>query len=404
MTLQPLKMRIQSWQERRLRQSLAHRDAASQICQTLNGQGFQAYIVGGFVRDILSGKAASGDIDLATDARPEVVQGWAKKNHIKFSIQGLPFGAIKLYLGPSPIVVTTFRREKLNGENLSISFTKKLSEDAARRDFTINAIYADWQGKIHDPVGGLSDLEVRIVRFIGDPETRIQEDAFRILRYFRIRAGFANLNIPTEFNTLMSIKKFAKDVGKISRQRKGQELLKLLAEREVYSVLMEIQECDLLPHCLPHAAIHRIRVLEQFENEWQTPPDPLRRLAVLGINKPKTFFQLDRRSALRLDQLEHWIQNPAQPSELAYRLGSEAAVDIVLARAAIDGEKMASNGHRLIEHASQQRFPIRAVDLLPRFKGRELGNVLQQLETDWLDSDFMLSRRELLERASNETK
>lgn len=404
MTLQPLKKSLQSWQERRLRQSLAGRDGANHICRTLNGQGFQAYIVGGFVRDILHGKAAPGDIDLATDARPEVVQGWAEKEQIKFSIQGRPFGAIKLHLGPSPIVVTTFRREKLTGEGLSISFTKELLEDAARRDFTINAIYADWRGKVHDPVGGLSDLEARIVRFIGDPATRIQEDVFRILRYFRIRAGFANLNIPTEFNTLMSIKKFAKDVGKISPQRRGQELLKLLAEREVYSVLMEMQECGLLTHCLPHAAISRIGVLEQFETEWQTPPNPLRRLAVLGIDKPKTLFQLARRSALRLDRLEHWIQNPAQPSELAYRLGSEEAVDIVLARAAIDGEKIDSNDHRVIEHAGQQRFPIRALDLIPRFKGRELGNVLKQLEKDWLDSDFMLSRRALLERASNENK
>ena len=388
-------------QPRRISQMLADCRSAAEFCRLLNGSGHGAYFVGGAVRDALSGTGC-GDVDLATDAPPEQVRMIAKRNGIRTLLSGLRFGSVKLYTGSSPITVTTFRRERVGRNRIAVNFTDSLCEDALRRDFTVNAIYADVDGNLRDPCDGLADLDKRIVRFIGCPDIRIREDASRILRYFRIRASFADLNRPSDPKTIEAAGRHAVRLQDLSREKIGSEMLKLLSARIVFSVLAEMEKCRILPQCLPGCGISKISDLERFENLLDAAPDPLRRLAALGCDNPKDDLRLDRRSALRLERIVHECRNDAPAPELAYRFGERDALDILLARSALSGRKPSPDIRALLRNAAERRFPVRVADLSPKLQGRELGKALNRLEQRWLDSDFGLSRRQLLALAGCE--
>ncbi len=383
---------------RRIGHLPAQYGAAARFCRLLNRSGHRAFFVGGSVRDVLS-RIEPGDADLATDALPPRVQELAERNHIRTSLHGARFGAVKLHFGQSPVVVTTFRRDRFDGRNTTVSFTRSLSEDALRRDFTVNAIYADCEGRLHDPLDGLADLGDRIVRFIGCPDFRIREDPFRILRYFRIRAGFADLNRPADPETLEAISRHAGRLREVPRERVGSEFLKLLGAEVIYPTLADMLDCGVLPLCLPGSEISRIRDLEKLEKTFEAAPDPVRRLAALGGDSPKRRLRLDRRSGLRLDRLCRWIRRAAPVSELAYRLGERDALDVVLARAAVSGRAPDPCMRDLLKRSARQRFPVRASDLNQERQGPELGKALKRLEKKWLDSEFGLDRCQLLELA-----
>ncbi len=369
-----------------------------EICQSLNKNGYQAYFVGGLLRDILKGHKVPHDVDLATDAHPSVTEQWARQQKVKTSLRGLPYGAIKLYVGDSPIVVTTFRRERYEGDKPLIVFVKTIEEDAVRRDFTINAIYADGDGHIFDPVGGLSDLDAQRVQFVGDAAKRIQEDPFRMLRYFRLRGDFANLEKKIEVQIREAFRQFASCLGHISPQRKEQEMVKLFSAKTVHPILVNMQECGLLPYCLPPVDIGRLNRLEHLERLYEVSPSPLRRLATLGINGSEKPLLWSRRWQRQLEGLIHWVESGVAAHELAYRLGRQQALDVLLVRAVSHDDTSDCDFFSHIEHASGQVFPVKAEDLMPQIKGKKLGQVLKRLEKSWLESNFLLSRGELLER------
>ncbi|MEO0704030.1 MAG: CCA tRNA nucleotidyltransferase, partial [Pseudomonadota bacterium] len=163
------------------------------VCRTLEDAGHMAYFVGGCVRNAVMGVAAS-DVDIATDATPDDVMRIADAAGLRAVPTGIDHGTVTLVIDGTPFEVTTFRRDvATDGRRAVVAFSGDMEEDARRRDFTMNALYADRHGWLHDPVVGLADAQARRVRFIDDPVQRIREDYLRILRFFRFSAWYADL-------------------------------------------------------------------------------------------------------------------------------------------------------------------------------------------------------------------
>ena len=155
----------------------------------LNRDGFEARVVGGAVRNALLGRPVN-EVDFATTATPDDVLRLAAQAGIKTVPTGIAHGTVTLIACGVPFEVTALRRDvETDGRHATVAFGTDWAEDARRRDFTMNALYADAQGKVHDPLGGLSDLRAGRVRFVGDPAQRIREDYLRTLRFFRFSAG-----------------------------------------------------------------------------------------------------------------------------------------------------------------------------------------------------------------------
>ena len=166
-------------------------DAAQRVCKLLTHAGFQAWFVGGCVRNELL-RAPVADLDLSTDALPQTVMDLAKEAGIKAVPTGIDHGTVTLVVNDTPFEITTFRRDVgTDGRRATVAFSDNMLDDARRRDFTMNALYAAPDGQITDPLGGLPDLTARRIRFIEDADLRIKEDYLRILRFSGFTRGTA---------------------------------------------------------------------------------------------------------------------------------------------------------------------------------------------------------------------
>src|SRR6516165_2595472 len=212
------------------------------VLEALTAGRAQARFVGGSVRDALLGRQI-GDIDIATPAPPERVIELLKKRGIKVVPTGLAHGTVTAIAGTPPrhFEITTLRRDvETYGRRARVAFDADWAADAARRDFTINAIFLDPDGTVHDPVGGLADLRARRVRFVGDPATRIAEDVLRILRYYRFEARFGTGVGDPQART--ACRAAAHLLPSLSGERVAQELVKLLETPDPIAVLRMMQE------------------------------------------------------------------------------------------------------------------------------------------------------------------
>ncbi|MFY7779393.1 MAG: CCA tRNA nucleotidyltransferase [Elstera sp.] len=211
----------------------------------------EARFVGGAVRDALLGLPVQ-DVDLATPLPPETVMARAKAAGLKAIPTGIDHGTITLVSGGKPFEVTTLRRDvETDGRHAVVSFTEQWAEDAARRDFTMNALYADGAGRVYDPVGGLPDLAAGRLRFIGDARARIAEDYLRILRYFRFQARYGR--VPPEPGLLAILADCAPGLARLSAERIWSEIKKLLACADPVASLEAMHETGILRRILPDA-------------------------------------------------------------------------------------------------------------------------------------------------------
>src|SRR6201982_1030846 len=181
---------VNRWPPRIVPQPWMVEPATRAVLAALSAGGAEARFVGGSVRDARLGKQI-GDIDIATPAPPERIIELLEKSGIQAVPTGLAHGTVTAVVPPRHFEITTLRRDvETYGRRARVAFDADWAADAARRDFTINAIFLDPDGTVHDPVGGLADLRARRIRFVGDPATRIAEDVLRILRYYRFEARF----------------------------------------------------------------------------------------------------------------------------------------------------------------------------------------------------------------------
>jgi len=364
------------------------------VCAALTAAGHRALFVGGCVRNALMGEPVA-DIDITTDARPETVLRLAEQAGLKPVPTGIEHGTVTVVSDGIPHEVTTFRRDvETFGRRATVAFSDRLEEDAGRRDFTMNALYATPEGRVIDPLGGLADLEARRVRFVGEPRQRIAEDYLRILRFFRFHAWYGNPGDGLDPEGLAACAAAVDGVETLSRERIGHEMRRLLAALDPAPSLASMQMAGILGRILPGADAAALPLLVHLEQG--AAPHWLRRLAALGGDEPETRLRLSRSEAAQLGRVVLAAREPAPPAETGYRLGSEEGLDVVLLRAALTGMPPPEGWQAEVARGARAHFPVNAQDLMPAFSGPALGRKLAELEARWVASDFTLTRADLL--------
>ncbi|MFV0492535.1 MAG: CCA tRNA nucleotidyltransferase [Pseudorhodobacter sp.] len=361
------------------------------LCAALEAAGHSALFVGGCVRNSLLGAPVS-DLDMTTDALPEMVMNVAEKARYKVIPTGIAHGTVTVVVKGLPHEVTTFRRDlETDGRHAVVAFSASVAEDAARRDFTMNALYADRQGQVIDPLDGLPDLMARRVRFVGDAGARIREDYLRILRFFRFHAWYGTAGLDPD--GLAACAENANDIRTLSRERVGAEMKKLLSAPDPSGAVAAMAASGVLAATLPGAAPGTLPVLVHFEDgtgDW------LARLAALGGQDPGMRLRLSRNEVTRLNLIREQCEGMMESGELAWRYGAETARAVVLLRAASLGGHPPEGWQGQVARGASAEFPIRAADLMPGLSGPALGAALRDLEARWIAADFRPTREELL--------
>ena len=366
------------------------------VCAVLSKAGYQALFVGGCVRNALLG-AEVHDIDISTDARPETVIELAAAAGLKPVPTGIDHGTVTVVAGHVPHEVTTFRRDvETFGRHAVVAYADTAEEDAHRRDFTMNALYATPEGEVVDPLGGLADLRARRVRFIDDAEERIREDYLRILRFFRFHAWYGDPEEGLDPEGLAACAAFSAGLETLSKERIGAELKKLLSAPDPAPSVAAMAQAGVLGHVLPGADARSLPVLVHLEQEEGVAPDGIRRLALLGGEDPAGHLRLSRAEARRIATLREGLGGAEPPAALGYALGEEAARDMLLLRAALFEAPLPQGWREEIAHGAAQVFPVRAADLMPELEGPALGARMKELEARWVASGFTLTKSQLL--------
>ena len=364
-----------------------------QVMACLNTGGHHAYLVGGCVRNALLGWPVA-DIDIATDARPDEVAERAARAGLKVVPTGIEHGTVTIVAGGIPHEVTTFRRDvETDGRRAVVAYSDRIEEDAARRDFTMNALYADGAGEVIDPLGGLPDLLARRVRFVGTPDDRVREDYLRILRFFRFHAVYGDPANGPDPDGLAACAAHADGLDLLSRERIGHEMRKLLAARDPAPALATMQRTGILARLLPGADARAVAPLVYLEGD--VPPDWLRRLACVGGDEVANSLRLSRPEARQLDLTRGLLGAANGPAEIAFRHGADIARDVMLLRAALLEIPLPEGWQADIQRGAKAVFPVRAADL-PDLSGAALGARLREMEARWIAADFGLSREQLL--------
>jgi len=368
---------------------------AQAVCAILLRAGHRALFVGGCVRNALLGLPVA-DVDLATDALPDRVMALAEAAGLRAVATGLEHGTVTVVAAGEPHEVTTFRRDvETFGRRAVVAFSTDMAEDAARRDFTINALYATPAGEVLDPLGsGLMDLAVRRVRFVGEPDQRIAEDYLRILRFFRFFAWYGDAAAGPDAAGLAACAAHADGVTGLSRERLGAEMKKLLSAPDPSAAVAAMEAAGVLARLIPGASAAALPRLARLEGD--APPRWQRRLATLGGDGGAAGLRLSRTDARSMAIIAAELEGSRPPAELGYRFGPWVASDVVLARAARAGELPPPGWREAIGRGVAAEFPVRAADLMPGLKGPALGRALKALEARWIAADFAPTRDELL--------
>ena len=366
------------------------------VCRMLTGAGFDCYFVGGCVRNALLNEAVN-DIDISTDARPKVVMQLAEGAGLKAIPTGIEHGTVTVVSGGVPYEITTYRRDvETDGRRAVVAFADTIGEDALRRDFTMNALYADADGHVIDPLNGLPDLRARRIRFIEDADKRIKEDYLRILRFFRFHAWYGDEKEGLDAEGLAACAANLQGLETLSKERIGAEMLKLLSAPDPAPSVAAMQASGVLGAVLPGATAKALSVLVHLEQQANVAPEAIRRLAVLGGENIQERLRLKNSDAKRLHELRSEIGSIRPPAELGYRLGREQALDVVLLRNAVLETPFSPDVIKQIEKGARADFPVRPADLMPKLQGPALGRKLRELEKRWIESDFSLSKEQLL--------
>ena len=384
---------------------------AGRVLQLLNGDGEEARVVGGAVRNALL-QLPTGDIDIATTAAPDEVIRRAKAAGIKSVPTGIDHGTVTLVVDAQPFEVTTLREDtETFGRKAKVAFGRDWAGDAKRRDFTINGLSVDADGVVHDHVGGLDDIAAKRVRFIGDPNRRIAEDYLRILRFFRIHAAYGQ-GEPDRAGYLACIAARA-GLASLSAERVRMEMLKLMVAQGAAGAVVAMADGGLLlPIFGGVAYTGPFAAMISAERLLGLKPDAVRRLGALAVavtedaRRVATRLRLTNAETKALDSMGHrWWRLAGMDEAIArrrlYRLGPERYRDrLLLAWARVAGETDSAAWQQLAtlpERWRAPKFPLKAADFMARgiAEGPALGRVLALAEDAWLAADFPLDEASL---------
>ncbi|HEV7309532.1 CCA tRNA nucleotidyltransferase [Ensifer sp.] len=394
------------------------------VFEILNVDGGEVRVVGGAVRNSLMGLPA-GDIDMATTWRPDEVAERAKAAGIKVVPTGIDHGTVTLVIDGTPYEVTTLRRDvATDGRRAEVAFGKDWKADAERRDFTINALYANDRGEVFDDVGGLADIETRTLRFIGDASERVTEDYLRILRFFRFFAHYGHGR--PDADGLRACAKARSKLSTLSAERVWAETKKLLSATDPGRALLWMRQAGVLTEILPETekwGIDAIPELVAAERAFGWKPDALLRLAAIVPPDEERLEAMAER--LRLSKAEagffhHWAKAPVIATttvdtaldRLLYRHGAEGittrlrlALASARRKSEVDPALLAETAslRRLLARAEgwqRPKFPLTGADVLKAGvpAGPRVGGILSELETLWVERNFTLDRANLLAR------
>ncbi|MCG6204887.1 CCA tRNA nucleotidyltransferase [Rhodopseudomonas sp. HC1] len=384
---------------------------AAKVLTLLNGDGEEARVVGGAVRNALL-RLPIGDIDIATTALPDEVVRRAKTAGVKAVPTGIEHGTVTLVLEGQGFEVTTLREDvETFGRKARVAFGRDWVRDAQRRDFTINGLSLTADGVVHDHVGGLDDIAARRVRFIGDPDQRIAEDYLRILRFFRIHAAYGD-GAP-EREGLLACLRGRGGLATLSAERMRMEILKLMVADGALASVVAMADGGLLLAVLGGVTYPgTLAAMIAAEASLGLPADAVRRLAALAVAVTEDAKRLTQRLRLsnveskRLDSMGHrWWRlagmDEATARRRLYRLGEARFHDRMMLAWARAGSR-ADPAYWRERIALPQRwraptFPLKAADFIARgfAAGPALGHVLTLAEDAWLAADFPLEEARL---------
>jgi poly(A) polymerase len=391
------------------------RPQTKRVFSALSKDGVVTRAVGGAVRNTLLGLPVT-EIDLATTALPERVTALARAAGLQVVPTGIDHGTVTVIAYGTPFEVTTLRRDvETYGRHATVAFTEDWEEDAKRRDFTLNALYADHDGTVFDPLGGYGDLIAGRVRFIGNAEARIKEDYLRILRFFRFNAYYGKE--PLDAEGLAACVRLRSGLSQLSAERVAGELRRILLAPGAIRAVEALFDYGLLTEVLGGAPrMTRFKRLVAAEEALGLTPDPALRLAALAVFVAEDAERLAQR--LRLSNAEQAVlllgtndhERVELPDEIAarrslYKLGPCKFEAHVLLAAADEGaapdDARWRQALRLADRWQAPEFPLRGTDItaLGDVKGPEIGETLRTLEAEWIASDFTLDRDALLTRA-----
>ncbi|HMO76791.1 MAG TPA: CCA tRNA nucleotidyltransferase [Sphingopyxis sp.] len=373
-----------------------HRDGLRRIVAVLSARGGAVKLVGGAVRDTLLGLAVT-DIDLATPLPPDKVTKRLEAAGIKVVPTGIAHGTVTAIASHDRHEITTLRRDvATDGRRATVAFADDWRDDAARRDFTINALYADpVGGKIDDWFGGLADLEAGRIRFIGDAATRIAEDHLRILRFYRFAARFGRGDLDAESHAAVIAAR--QSLKSLSRERVADELTKILSLPDPRAIVAQMAADGIFAVILPELVGDHVSALDRLlanEMAANAVPAPLRRLAALLPADGAVADQVGGRLRFSTRQRKHLAAlaghraAPLPPvRRLAHAIGVEAAGDAWLLAAAPDA---AADAMRSLAGWQVPELPIKGGDIIARgvTAGPEVARLLKAVEADWVAEDF----------------
>ncbi|MDE2357019.1 MAG: CCA tRNA nucleotidyltransferase [Alphaproteobacteria bacterium] len=378
-----------------------------------------ARFVGGCVRNALIGVDVH-DIDIATTLHPEAVIRALESAGLRAISTGIAHGTITALPERRPFEITTLRRDvETDGRHAVVAFTDDWRQDAARRDFRLNALYADREGRVFDPTGeGVADARAGRIVFVGDPHQRIAEDALRIIRYFRFYAWYGRGE--PDASALAACAAGVDRIGGLSAERLAQETLKLLDAEDPRAAVRAMAGAGVLTRLIPSAAnLRTFEALVRIESEILFAHDPLLRLAALISEAPEP--QLAARSlaeSLRLSraqgerlvealgrdaELVSWL-SPRQTRRLVYRLGPRVFRDRVLLAWASSTRPAAAIQWRALlpmgETWTAPRLPLSGEEVAAAGvpQGPLIGRVLREVEAWWIDQDFIDDKLSVMER------
>jgi len=374
--------------------------------------------VGGCVRKILNDEKTD-DIDLATNLTPDQVKQCLEKNQIKFFETGIEHGTITAVIDDQNFEITTLRKDvKTDGRHAVVEYTTNWKEDSLRRDFSINSIYSDLDGNLYDPNSGHKDLNIGIIKFIGDPETRIKEDYLRIIRYLRFYTEYSKID--HEINIIKIIKKNIEGLGKISKERQFNELKKILKLDNFLKLFKNKTSCELFSLVFPQLKnFKKLSKLSKLQEKILKNKSLNFVISFLVIdetdnsdyfvykynlpNELKDKINFLKNNSLNKDSNK--IFNKKDLQKIFYYEGKSSTMDLIdFNLLYFKQSKKLSELKTYFEKLDKPEFPIKAQLLINDYglkEGRELGQKLKNLEMKWIENNFNLSKKDMEKVLSN---
>ena len=373
----------------------------------------QIRFIGGCVRKALSNENVD-DIDLAVDLTPEEVKLILKNNNIKFFETGIEHGTITAKINNEKFEITSLRRDiKSYGRHADVEFTKKWYEDAARRDFSINCIYADLEGNLYDPFEGKKDLKNGKVKFIGNAENRIREDYLRVLRYIRFFLDYSNQ--PHDLDIQKKILKNISGINKISKERLLNELEKIFKSKNIFKINDDEFLVKILNLVFPELKnIHLLEKLNDQALEILQSKDFLFWLSILIIDETDNtdyFLYKYKLSNNDKKRIKFLYQNYPKLSDnnffseknfhkLVYYNDKSLVIDLIDFKICVSKKDITKmiKLKKLIIETNKPIFPIKAKNLIEEYnlkEGKELGTKLKKIEDIWVQNNFKITNQEV---------